>query len=1024
VTTLDNLRKAAKRWLKAVREGDADARARLVRAYPGAPEQPTLRDIQHALARERGHESWVALRKAVADIGSPETPLAALIAASNRGDAAGVDALLDTHPGIINERASLSGHTGLRTALHFGVRYEVVVKTLLERGADPNIRDEGDNAFPIHFAAKRGDLPIVKLLIEHGADPIGAGTGHELDVLGWAVCFDYATHPQVARYLLAHGARYSLFTAVALGEAAVIRELAQSGVDLNQRMDRTNSRRTALHLAVVKKQAASLGALIDLGADLNLEDAVGLTPLDQAALIGENEMAQLLIDGGAAMTLPAAIALERSDQVEQLIRANPDTLAPTDNRRWARLVVHASAKAPRLVMERLLWTGMRHRGGLTIVNMEDDAETAIDQAAGYTPLHSAAFNGNNEAVAVLLKHGANPRARDGKYCGTPARWARYAGHSATADLILEADVDLFDAIDFDRADRISQILDRDPGAIDRPFKAYASCGVKAEQWWPAPDCTPLEWATSQQKSNAIRVLTERGAGMRTRDDIQRAEQIVTFLQSACWDHHVHGKGDHRMYDRAAQRMLAQDPSIARDNIYTAIVCGEREEVERIIASRPEAARERGGARSWTPLLYLTYARFTHQPTIENALPIAKSLLDHGADPNDFYMAGDSRYTALVGAAGEGEQDSPRQPYAAALFELLLDRGAEPFDIQVLYNTHFSGDVLWWLELVYKYTLHTPRNAAWHDPDWSMLDMGGYGSGARFLLETAVKKHDMRLAEWLLAHGANPNAAPARDKRFPKHSLFELAVIEDLPEMAELLARYGASRSTPALDEKERFIDSCYRLDREEARGLLRAHPDYLQSPAAMFEAARRDGPDVLALLVGLGFSVELQDQTGKRALHEAAYRNALRAARFLIERGAEVDPRETIHNGTPIGWAAHGDKTEMVKFLSRYSRDIWTLCFNGYVDRVSEILMEDPSRARLIDEEGVTPLWWLPDDDAKAMQIVELLLAAGADPSAKSKHGRTPADWARRRGMRDVAERLERATLHDRMHTKARRNDA
>ena len=65
-----------------------------------------------------------------------------------------------------------------------------MVKTLLDRGADPNIRDEGDNAFPIHFAAERGDLPIVKLLIEHGADPIGAGTGHELDVLGWAVCFD------------------------------------------------------------------------------------------------------------------------------------------------------------------------------------------------------------------------------------------------------------------------------------------------------------------------------------------------------------------------------------------------------------------------------------------------------------------------------------------------------------------------------------------------------------------------------------------------------------------------------------------------------------------------------------------------------------------------------------------------------------------------------------------------------------------------------------------------------------------
>jgi ankyrin repeat protein len=895
--------------------------------------------------------------------------------------------------------------------LHFGVRHEAVVTTLVERGADPNIRDEGDNAFPIHFAAERGDLSIVKLLIEHGADPIGAGTTHELEVLGWAVCFDYANHVDVARYLLAHGARHTLFSAVAMGEAAVIRDLAEAGVDLNQRMDRTNHRRTALHLAVVKKQAAALATLISLGADLNLEDAVGLTPLDQAALNGEDEMTRLLIDAGAAITLPAAIALERSDQIEQLVRENPEVLSGTNNRGWARLLVHASSRASGRVLETLLRTVMRHRSGLSLVNMEDDGETAVDGASGYTPLHAAAFHGNNEAVAVLLKHGANPRTRDGKYCGTPAGWAAYAGHEETANLILEADIDLFDAINFDRADRVGDILDRDPGAIDRPFKAYASRPSREDQWWPAPDCTPLEWATAQGKQNAVRVLTERGAGARTQDDKDRAQRIVTFLQSACWDHHVYGKADHRMYDRAAERILAQDPSIARESIYTAIVCGDQHEVARILAARPEAARQRGGARGWTPILYLAYTRFTYPSTLENALPIARLLLDHGADANDFYMAGDARYTVLTGVAGEGEQDSPRQPYAAPLFELLLERGAEPFDIQVLYNTHFSGDMLWWLELVYKHTIDTARRTAWQDPEWSMLDMGAYGSGARFLLETAVKNRDIQLAEWLLAHGANPNAAPARDRRFPKHTLYELALMEDLSEFAELLARYGASRSAPALDEHERFLQACFRLEREEVRRLLVAHPEYLQSPAAMFEAAKRDRPDVLALLLDLGVPREIQDQSGKRALHEAAAHNALRAARFLIERGAEIDARESNYDAAPIGWAAHGDKTEMLSLLSRHSREIWTLCFRGYVDRVREILMEDPSRARVVGKQGHTPLWWLPDDEGKAMEIVELLLAAGADPSAKSTGGGTAADWAHRRGMGEVATRIEMAAV-------------
>jgi ankyrin repeat protein len=1014
VSSLDNLRKTAKRWLKALRDGDAAARARLARAYPGAPEQPTLRDVQHALARERGYESWVALKNAVAGSLASESPLTALLAAANRGDAAAVAAIVDEHSGIINERGLLTGHTGLRTALHFGVSHEAVVKTLLERGADPNIRDEGDNAFPIHFAAERGDLRVVQLLTEHGADPIGADTVHELDVVGWAVCFDYVNRVEVARYLLAHGAKYTIFSAVALGEVGAIRELARSGADVNQRMDRTNHRRTPLHLAVVKKQPASLAALIELGADLKMEDAVGLTPMDQAALMGENDMAQLLIDRGAAISLPAAIVLERGDDVERLVREYPDDLIPANKRRWARLVVHASSRASGRVLDTLLRTVMRQRAGLTVVNAEDDAETAIDQTEGYTPLHAAAFNGNDEAVAVLLKHGANPRVRDRKYCGTPAGWARYAGHAATDDRILEAEIDLFDAIDFDRADRVAQILDRDPDALDRPFKAYASCESKEGQWWPEPDSTPLQWASKHQKTNAIRVLTERGAGTRTAADIERAERIVAFLQSACWDHHVHGKGDHRMHDRAAQRILAEDPSIARDSIYTAVVCGEREKVERIVAARPEAARERGGARNWTPILYLAYTRFTHRPAIENALPIARLLLDYGANPNDFYMAGDAAYTVLVGAAGEGEQDSPRQPYAAALFELLLQRGAQPFDIQVLYNTHFSGDVLWWLELVHKHTIDTPRGAAWSDPDWSMFDMGAYGSGARFLLETAVKKRDVRLAEWLLAHGANPNVAPARDKRFPQRSLYELAVIEQLPEMAKLLARHGATRTAPALDEKERFIDTCFRLDRDGAAALLNAHPEYLQSADAMFEAAKRDRADVLALLLDLGFPLEIQDRTGKRALHEAAAHNALRAAAFLVERGAEIDPRESTWGGKPIGWAAYGDKKEMVRYLSSYSRNIWTLCFNGYIDRVREIVAQDPSLARLVDDDGITPLWWLPDDESAAMQIVELLLAAGANPSVKSKDGRTAADWARRRGMRDVAAKLDDAAAGSR----------
>jgi ankyrin repeat protein len=442
---------------------------------------------------------------------SRPTMLTDLLEAAGKGDVAAVTAILDENPDIINERGELPANTGRRTALHFGSGHEEVVKALLERGADPNIRDDGDHAFPIHFAAEHGDLSIVKLLIEHGADPVGAATKHELDVVEWAVCWDYTHHPEVARYLLDHGARYTLFSAVALGESGVVRELAQGGADLNQRMDRTNQRRTALHLSVVKKQTSVLAALLDLGADLTLEDAVGLTPLDQAVMNGNEEMTRLLRNAGAPLSLPAAVILSLPDEIERLVREDPDTFSISSTPRWVRLLVYASGHASERVMRTLLRTLEHHPSGLSIINMEDDQETAVDGAWGYTPLHAAAFNGNSEAVVILLKHGANPRARDGKYCGTPAGWAAFAGHAATANLILEAGVDMFDAINFDRSDLVGHILDRDPDAITRPFKAYASCEPKEHQWWPAPDCTPLEWATGQGKHNAVRALIERGA---------------------------------------------------------------------------------------------------------------------------------------------------------------------------------------------------------------------------------------------------------------------------------------------------------------------------------------------------------------------------------------------------------------------------------------------------------------------------------------------------------------------------------
>ncbi len=264
-----------------------------------------------------------------------------MLKAAETGDAAAVESILASHPDIIDERATLIGHTGFRTALHFGVAHEAVVRALLARGANPNIRDEGDNAFPLHFAAENGNLEIVRLLVEHGAQTVaGEVDDHQMDIIGWATCFGHV-HLDVVDYLLAHGARHTLHSAVAVGDVEAIRARAVEQPEAIERpMDKSNRRRRALHLAVIKRQPAALRALLDLGADPNGLDAGGLSPLDEAALATEPEMAQVLIDAGATLTIPSAVALGRGDDLDRLLREQPDALKPGG--RWGTLIVKAA----------------------------------------------------------------------------------------------------------------------------------------------------------------------------------------------------------------------------------------------------------------------------------------------------------------------------------------------------------------------------------------------------------------------------------------------------------------------------------------------------------------------------------------------------------------------------------------------------------------------------------------------------------------------------------------------------------
>jgi hypothetical protein len=92
--SLESLKKEAKRWLDALQSGDAAARERLTRALGESPPNPTLRDVQHALARENGFEGWTALKDAI-DLAADDAKRAGARALSRYETAA--NALLEAY---------------------------------------------------------------------------------------------------------------------------------------------------------------------------------------------------------------------------------------------------------------------------------------------------------------------------------------------------------------------------------------------------------------------------------------------------------------------------------------------------------------------------------------------------------------------------------------------------------------------------------------------------------------------------------------------------------------------------------------------------------------------------------------------------------------------------------------------------------------------------------------------------------------------------------------------------------------
>jgi ankyrin repeat protein len=217
---------------------------------------------------------------------------------------------------IPNPAAPHRGWTALHTAAKHG--HLDIVRLLLQHGADPNAREAGDNTYPLHWAAANRHVEIVRALLDAGGDVHGVGDVHELDAIGWATFFHEphgapGDNPSVATLLVERGARHHIFSAMSLGDPNLIRTVVrQNPKALARRTSRFEDELTPLHFAIRQKRSDLLDLLIDSGAKLDARDKNGLTPTESALMMGDDEAAKRLLAAGAKKPKGMRPALVRS----------------------------------------------------------------------------------------------------------------------------------------------------------------------------------------------------------------------------------------------------------------------------------------------------------------------------------------------------------------------------------------------------------------------------------------------------------------------------------------------------------------------------------------------------------------------------------------------------------------------------------------------------------------------------------------------------------------------------------------
>ena len=313
------------------------------------------------------------------------------------------------------------------------------------------------------LAARRGDAAGVKLAIAHGADPNAPPPPESADQRSPLIAAATAVEPGALRALIAAGARVDgvsggLTALLAAtrdsfdGRISAVLTLLANGADPNLADDAGN---TPLHFAASTRDAAVIQSLLDVGARIDAANREGMTALALACEAGNYVVVDFLIKHGAqsdvegttpALLFAAAVDGDDARGVKRLLKARAKVDARGPHGRSALMVAALADNAE--IAEALLAAGAQ-------VNACDEAGTSA--------LLEAARAGANRVLRRLVFHKPDAAGRDSR-----ARSALHlAARAGSAD---------------PESVRLLLALGCDPAALDADGRTAAEHAAAAGRW--------------------------------------------------------------------------------------------------------------------------------------------------------------------------------------------------------------------------------------------------------------------------------------------------------------------------------------------------------------------------------------------------------------------------------------------------------------------------------------------------------------------------------------------------------------